>query len=87
MKYGCYHVITEQAENALPYCQICAPEYIKSFRNKLDRSKLASEFIYKHTVSYLHPDKTRSLRWDELTDDQKEPYYQDADALIKYFEG
>jgi hypothetical protein len=50
----------------------------------LNREKVASEFVYKHTVSYLAPCKTRSLRWDELTDEQKEPYYKDADAVIRY---
>jgi hypothetical protein len=75
-------------ENRRPYLQFIADELnsCASFRAKLDREKLASEFIYKHTVSYLHPDKTRSLRWDELTEEQRGPYYQDADAIIKYFE-
>lgn len=48
---------------------------------------LASEFVYKHTVSYLAPCKTRSLRWDELTDEQKEPYRKDAAALSAWLTG
>ena len=32
----CPHVITEHAEDAAPYCQICAPQYIAALRARIE---------------------------------------------------
>lgn len=79
MDYRCPHIVTEYAETAVPYCQICAPKYIAAFRAKLDREKLARVFHRHDSECAQH------LDFEDEDDEAQEVYRKFADAIIEYF--
>ena len=44
----CPHVITEHAEDAATYCQICAPQYITSLRARIEVLEKVAKKISDH---------------------------------------